>query len=291
MVTPPQQRERDHMMPMSVSRAAARDRSRGLSFDRQTRILASLSSAGSVAVTTLASELAVSDMTIRRDLIELEREGRLKRVHGGAVATGSLPPVAMDRDEPSFDARLRHRRPAKTAIAAAAAALVAGHRTIALDVGTTTFLMADGLRDLPHAKIFTNSVRIAAALDGSAGEVYLAGGRVRRDELSVGGPAATAQFEALWFDVAVIGVSGITSEGLFDYSLDDAEMKRVYLRRSGLRVAVCDAAKFQRMSLVAIAALADINVLVTDEPPPERLAAALAAASVAVHVAEPSRAS
>lgn len=266
---------------------SGREKARGLSYDRQGRILAALSAAGSVTVAALASELAVSDMTIRRDLIELEREGRLKRVHGGAVALGSLPPVTMDREEPSFDARLRHRRLAKEAIAAAAVQIVAQHRTIALDVGTTTFLMADGLRDLPHAKIFTNSIRVATALDGASGEVYLAGGRVRRDELSTGGPAATAQFEALWFDVAVIGVSGITSEGLFDYSLDDTEMKRVYLKRAGLRVAVCDSAKFQRMSLVAIAALSDINILVTDEPPPDRLSAALAAANVEVRVARP----
>jgi DeoR/GlpR family transcriptional regulator of sugar metabolism len=265
------------------------DRGRGLSHDRQAHIIASLSAGGSVTVAALASALAVSDMTIRRDLIELEREGRLRRVHGGAVAAGSLPPVAMDQEEPSFEARLRHRRPAKEAIAAVAAAIAAQHRTIALDVGTTTYLMAQGLRDLPHAKVFTNSVRIAAALDGAAGEVYLAGGRMRRDELSVGGPAAVAQFEALWFDVAVIGVSGVTSEGFFDYSLDDAEMKRVYLRRAGTRVVVCDAAKFQRMSLVAVASLADVNVLVTDEAPPERLSAALAAAHVEVRVAPPSR--
>lgn len=268
-----------------------RDRARGLSYDRRGRILASLAAARSVTVSSLAAALAVSDMTIRRDLIELEREGRLKRVRGGAVAMGSLPAVTMDREEPSFEARLRHRRPAKEAIAAAAVEVVAQHRTIALDVGTTTYLMAQGLRELPHAKVFTNSVRIAAALDGAAGDVYIAGGRVRRDELSVGGPAAVSHFEKLWFDAAVIGVSGITSEGLFDYSLDDAEMKRVYLRRAGLRVVVCDASKFQRMSLVAIAALSGINVLVTDETPPERLSAALTAANVTIRVAQPTQAS
>ncbi|MBN8945016.1 MAG: DeoR/GlpR transcriptional regulator [Rhizobiales bacterium] len=266
--------------------ARERDRARLLSRGRHARILELLAAAGSVTVSALAAELDVSDMTIRRDLLELEGDGRLRRIHGGAVPAESLPPVSMDSEEPSFDARLRQRREAKEAIAAAAADIVARYRTIALDVGTTTFLMASHLKALPHARIFTNSLRIAAALDGAAPDVYVAGGRVRGDEMSTFGPSATAQFEALWFDVAVIGVSGITAEGLFDYSFEDADMKRVYLRRSGLKIVVCDSAKFQRMSLVHLAPLSDVNVLVTDAEPPERLAAVLAASRVEVRIAK-----
>ena len=258
---------------------------RALGHDRQARILAILAETGSVSVAALSADLGVSEMTIRRDLLELEREGRLRRVHGGAVAAEIQPPVTMDHEEPAFEARLRQRRGAKEAIAGCAAALVARYRAIALDVGTTTYLMAAHLRGLSHAKIFTNSVRIAGALEGAAGEIYLAGGRIRPDELSTFGPSAVAQFEALWFDVAVIGVSGVTPEGLFDYSFEDSDLKRVYLRRAGLRVAVCDSAKFQRMSLVQVASLSDINILVTDASPPEPLAAALRAARVEVHIA------
>ncbi|QCI67107.1 DeoR/GlpR family DNA-binding transcription regulator [Phreatobacter stygius] len=264
-----------------------RDRSRLLGRQRHAHILDQLAAAGSVTVSVLAEALDVSDMTIRRDLLELEGEGRLRRIHGGAVPPDSLPPVSMDSEEPSFDARLRQRRAAKEAVAAAAAAIVAKYRTIALDVGTTTFLMAGHLKGLQHAKIFTNSLRIAAALDGVAPDVYVAGGRLRPDEMSTFGPSAVAQFEALWFDVAVIGVSGITAEGLFDYSFEDADLKRVYLRRSGLKIVVCDSAKFQRMSLVHIAPLPDINVLITDAEPPERLAAVLAASRVEVRIARP----
>ena len=258
---------------------------RALGHDRQARILALLAEAGSVGVGALSADLGVSEMTIRRDLLELEREGRLRRVHGGAVAADVQPPVTMDHEEPAFESRLRQRRAAKEAIAACAAGIAGRYRAIALDVGTTTYLMAAHLRGLGHAKIFTNSVRIAGALEGAAGEVYLAGGRIRPDELSTFGPSAVAQFEALWFDVAVIGVSGVTPEGLFDYSFEDSDLKRVYLRRAGLRIAVCDSAKFQRMSLVQVAALTDINILVTDAPPPEPLAAALRAARVDLQIA------
>lgn len=263
------------------------DRQRLLSHVRHARILDHLAAAGSIGVAAIAAELGVSDMTIRRDLLELERDGRLLRVHGGAVLAETPASVAMDSEEPRFDARLRRGSDAKSAIAACAAGLIAGYRTCAIDVGTTTYLMAGHLREAGHLKVFTNSLRVSTRLDGGAPEVYVAGGRVRPEEMSVWGPTATAQFEKLWFDVAVLGTSGITSEGFFDYSFEDTDMKRVYLRRSGFKILLCDSAKFQRMSLVQVGTLADINLLITDAEPPSRIAAALAAARVELRIAPP----
>ncbi|QIB34576.1 DeoR/GlpR family DNA-binding transcription regulator [Ancylobacter pratisalsi] len=267
--------------------AGGDERQRMLSHVRHSRILEHLSMTGSIGVTAIAADLGVSDMTIRRDLVELEREGRLVRVHGGAVLADAPASIAMDSEEPRFDARLRRGSDAKSAIAAYAATLVAGYRTLAVDVGTTTYLMAGHLRDAAHLKVFTNSLRISALLDGGAPEVYVAGGRVRAEEMSVYGPTAVAQFEKLWFDAAVLGTSGITAEGFFDYSFEDTDMKRVYLRRSGLRILLCDSAKFQRMSLVQVGAFSEISMLITDAEPPPRIAAALTAARVDVRIAPP----
>ena len=111
------------------------------------------------------------------------------------------------------------------------------------------------------------------------------GGQIRGDEMSLCGPAATGQFEQLWFDIALIGVSGITAGGIFDYSFDDSELKRVYLRRSTRKVLLCDGSKFHRMSLVQVADFSDIDLLVTDVAPPPDIAAALVAADVDVQVA------
>ncbi|GLK72040.1 DeoR/GlpR transcriptional regulator [Ancylobacter dichloromethanicus] len=263
------------------------DRQRLLSHERHARILDQLAVSGSIGVAAIAAALGVSDMTIRRDLLELEREGRLVRVHGGAMLAEAPASVAMDSEEPRFDARLRRGSEAKAAIAACAAGLVSSYRTAAIDVGTTTYLMAGHLREADHLKVFTNSLRVSTRLDGGAPEVYVAGGRVRPEEMSVWGPTAIAQFEKLWFDVAVLGTSGITAEGFFDYSFEDTDMKRVYLRRSGFRILLCDSAKFQRMSLVQVGTLADINLLITDAEPPSRIAAALAAARVEVRIAPP----
>ena len=263
--------------------------------ERHGRILAALQASTGLAVADLAAQLAVSEMTVRRDLLVLARSGRLIRVHGGARPVEAITPVRMDCEEPAFALRLRKNHAAKRAIAAAAAGLVGGFRTIALDVGTTACLLAERLRDvLPIANaasaacsVFTNSLPAAQALSQGGHEVYVPGGRVRPAELSIVGSAACAEFEALWFDVAVLGVSGITEEGLFDYSLDDTALKRVYLRRAELKIVLCDASKFQRMSLVNVAPLEAIDMLVTDVRPPAHLTAAFDRARVELRIAPP----
>ncbi len=243
-----------------------------------------LRATGAVSVTQAAADLGVSDMTLRRDLLELESEGKLTRVHGGAVATPAAR-APIGAEEPSFESRMARRRDGKLRIATAAAALVANYRSLAIDVGTTTFMMARAMQPSADMKVFTSGVRVAVELAAARFEVYLAGGRVRGGELAVGGPSAVAQFGSLWFDAAVIGASGLTADGLFDYSIEDTELKRIYIERSTVKIAICDASKARRRSLVKVCALDEISILVTDATLPGDLAAALAAADVRVIVA------
>ncbi len=272
--------------PPAASPADRAARLRPLRQNRRTRILEALADNGTVQVAAIAAELDVSEMTVRRDLIDLERSGKLVRVHGGAVAGRAETAKKFDRVEPTFNARIDRQRHAKERIAAAATRLAADHRTVALDVGTTTFLMAALLKEQTDLKIFTNSVRIAAELGGSPLEVYLSGGRMRQEEMSLCGSTAIMNFQSLWFDIAFVGVSGLTASGVYDYSLEDTEVKRVYLRRSGIKVVLCDASKFDRMSLVQVAPLSDFDVLITDAPPPDTIAAALSDAGVQLVIAE-----
>ena len=260
---------------------------------RHAFIVGALADVGAVTVAEVAARLGVSDMTVRRDLGDLEREGRLARTHGGAVRRGAgatpEPPASRTFTEPTFESRLNKNAQAKRAIAAAAAIAAEGARAIALDVGTTTYWLAGLLSEWRHAKIFTNSLRIAARLGEGRAEVYVPGGRLRGDEMSISGPSAIARFEELWFDVAFLGVSGLTAEGVFDYSFEDADMKRVYLKRSTRKIVLCDSSKFNAMSLVQIAPLAPFDALITDAPPPPEIAAALASAGVRIEVARPVR--
>jgi DeoR/GlpR family transcriptional regulator of sugar metabolism len=275
-------------LPADAVNAVRPDGPRRLPLElRQAHILEQLRKTGFVSVAEAAAALAVSEMTIRRDLIDLESEGRLVRTHGGAIAPEINPSQAFDGEEPAFEQRLHQNNPAKEAIASLAAGLVSPRQSVALDVGSTTFVLASRLLALPTIKVFTNSLRIATLLGRERRDVYLPGGEVRGNEMSMCGPTAIAQFEPLWFDIAFIGASGLTEAGFFDYSLEDSELKRVYLRRSGRKVLLCDAAKFDRLSLVQVAPLEAIDMLITDAPPGGALAQALAAAHVDIRIASP----
>jgi DeoR/GlpR family transcriptional regulator of sugar metabolism len=271
------------LRPKEAKAPGPRPRPRLPSRARHARIVEMLRAMGAVSVAQAAADLGVSDMTLRRDLMELETEGVLTRVHGGAVASATLKHPASE--EPSFEARMLEQREAKLRIAGEAASRVAGCRALAIDVGTTAFMVAQAMRPSADMRVFTSSLRVAVELAAARVEVYLAGGRVRGGELAVGGRAALMQFGALWFDAAIIGASGLTTEGLFDYSIEDTELKRIYIERSTLKIAVCDSSKVERQSLVNICGLDEISMLITDAPPPDALARALVEANVSVVLA------
>jgi len=249
---------------------------------RQARILALLADRGFLSVRDVAEAMGVSEITARRDLVELDERKALKRTHGGAMSLRNGQIEIFDAYEPTFDARRRRNNKAKIAIARAAAQLVRPGATIALDVGTSTLELARCLRDAGEIRIVTNNLRAASLLADSPHAVYVPGGRVRGKELSVYGSATAEQIQCYWFDWAFIGVSGITEVGLFDYSPEDTEIKRIYMERAQHVAVLCDAHKFGHHSMVQVAPLTAFHMLVTDAPPPAGLAAALASAQVEV---------
>src|SRR5512134_1871973 len=245
---------------------------------RQARILELLALRGFLTVREVAEATGVSEITARRDLVELEQRKALKRTHGGAMTMRNGQVEIFDAAEPTFDARRRRNSKAKIAIARAAAQLVKPGATIALDVGTSTLELARCLSDVGEIRIVTNNLRAASLLADSPHAVYVPGGRVRGKELSVYGPNAATQLGDYWLDFAFIGVSGITEAGLFDYSPEDTDIKRIYMARAKQVVVLCDAQKFGHLSMVQVAELSAVHVLVANETPPAALNSALTAA-------------
>lgn len=247
---------------------------------RQARILELLANRGFLTVRELTEATGVSEITVRRDLVELEERKAVKRTHGGAMTVRDGQVEIFDASEPTFDARRRRNSRAKIAIARAAAQLVKPGFTIALDVGTSTLELARCLGDVGELRVVTNNLRAASLLASSSHAVYLPGGRVRGTELSVYGSVTAEQIQSYWFDIAFIGVSGVTEAGLFDYSPEDTEIKRIYMERAKRVVVLCDAQKFGHHSMVQVGSLTAIHTLVTDALPPPSLAAALKSAGV-----------
>jgi len=250
---------------------------------RQVRLLGIVAQEGFVSVADSAKRFGVSDMTIRRDLRRLEESGEVLRTHGGALAR---PAAGARTQEPSFNQRERENQAAKSAIARAAAAMVRPGEAIALDLGTTVLEMAHALSGASGISVFTNSLRAALALADSMITTYIPGGQLRGPEMSVCGSITLSQLENYRLDRVFLGISGITSDGVFDYSVEETEIKRLYIRQSAEVVVLADASKFDRWSLVKVAELPRIHVLVTDRLPEGLLLRALEEAGVRVVVAE-----
>ena len=233
---------------------------------RQSLILQAVRSDGSARVSDLTQRLGVSDMTIRRDLEVLARDGLVEKVHGGAVLPGT--PASH---EPGFEAKLVLERPEKTAIARAAASLVTPGTAIAVAAGTTTFALAQCLLDVPGLTIVTNSLRVTnlfsgtRGLDGTADSVVLTGG-VRTPSDALVGPVADLTIRSLHFDLLFLGCYGFdTDAGLTTPNLAEAETNRALIRVARRVVVLADHTKWGLVSLSSFARLSEVDVLITDD--------------------------
>jgi DeoR family transcriptional regulator, fructose operon transcriptional repressor len=254
-----------------------------LAVERRRRILTSLERFSAITTDKLAADLGVSPETVRRDLIELERRGMLRRVHGGAA---SLP------EESSYGERLHEQPEAKRAIGAAAAALVVPGQTVVIDVGTTSLEVA---RALPHdlrATIATPSLLVAAELATRPHvQVLAAGGRVRPGDLACSGAETVDFFRDLHTDVAFIGSGAVSSAaGLTDYHRDEVPTKRVIIANTEKAYVLADSSKFDRAARYRVCDLSELDGIVTDAPPPEWAAHDMRMNVVAADAAEPGRA-
>lgn len=232
-----------------------------LAHQRQALILERIRHRGTVRVADLVHELGVSDMTIRRDLENLDDRGLLVKVHGGAAAT----PLALF--EPGFSAKSTLQLAEKEAIATAAARLVEPGMAIALSAGTTTHALAGRLADIPGLTVVTNSIRVADVLDRSPRHdqtVILTGG-VRTPSEALVGSFAVAQLRSVHLDMVFMGVHGMEARAGFTCpNLLEAETD-VALIESGRRlVVVADHAKWGVIGIASIARLDQADVLISD---------------------------
>lgn len=249
---------------------------------RHARIMSAFEKDGFVSITSLAEELGVSGMTVRRDLDLLGKRGLLERTHGGAVAAGQM---VYDEDEPAFEQRMRRNAAEKSTIAQAAARLVAPGESVGLDVGTSILALATELAPRKDLRVFTNNLRVGMQMAEGNSSVYILGGQVRVPEFSVIGPQAIEGLKSHFLDRVFLGVSGIDANGLYDYSPEDTEVKRAFVESGGCVVVLCDSSKFGRRALSRIVSLDRINILITDAEPPQDLAQALAEAGVQIIIA------
>ena len=227
--------------------------------ERYQRIRALLSSLQQVSTDRIVGELGVSRETVRRDLLELEAMGELRRVHGGAVPVHSEPPITE---------RVRTRVKYKRAIARAAAGLVTSGQTLFLDAGSTTSMLADELAKLSGLTLITNSFDVAlkvGAAGNGANELIMLGGSVGGPVCATAGDITIAEIHRYRADVALLSPVGVDAEcGATSYDLREAEVARAMAANVKQRILLADFSKIGLCSRVSYCEVNRIDHLVTN---------------------------
>jgi DeoR/GlpR family transcriptional regulator of sugar metabolism len=232
---------------------------------------------GPTHVTDLALNFGVSEMTVRRDLRELAREGKLERVRGGAVNTGWEPP---------FEETVVERLDAKDRVGAAAAALVADGQTVMIDIGTTTLQAARHLHGRDVTVVTTSLAVYDELVPDPAIELVLPGGIVRRNYRSLVGVLAVDSLRQLKADILFLGTSAVDGElALWDSTMVEVPIKRAMIAAADRVVLLADAQKFSMSGIVRVCEADAIDHVVTDAALPAAARAAIAEAGVEVTVA------
>ena len=242
-----------------------------LARQRQALILDRVRQIGAVRVADLVRELEVSDMTVRRDLEVLHEQGLLEKVHGGATA-----PARLASYEPGFAAKAALQQNEKNAIAAEAAKLVQPGMALGLSAGTTTYVLAGLLADIPGITVVTNSLQVSEVLNRSRAQnqtVILTGG-VRTPSEALVGPFAISQLRSVHLDLVFMGVHGLDARaGYTCPNLMEADTDRALIDAGRRLVVVADHSKWGVVGIASIARLDEADVLITDEGiDPEALA-------------------
>ena len=226
-------------------------------------------------------------MTVRRDVEALAEQGLVRRVPGGVIAT-----TAQGAYEPPFASRLLTQTREKEHVARAAADLLAPGEHVMLDSGSTAFAVAKAVRGRGLGlTVVTPALLVAMELvDEPDTTVFVTGGELRPGELSLIGPETVQALGSYNIDTFIMGVGGVDAErGISDYNRGEAATKRAGVAASK-RIVVCvDASKLGEVFLSNVAALADIDVLVTDGDPANHTTAAARKAGVTVVLAEDRR--
>ena len=251
--------------------------------ERQHRIARVVEEHGRARVADLAAQFGVSAVTIRKDLARLEREHRVIRAHGGAVAVGRALP------ESAFETRERLQQDEKSWIATATVALIHDGEAIVLDASTTALYVARALKERggwTHLTVVTNGLRIASELAGYPGvSVLMLGGWVRHEAFSLVGGLGDGMFRRINVQKAIVGAAGFTLEsGLSDATEEEAQIKRAMVGPAREVFAIIDHTKWGRASFATFCRTERITCVISDAGAPQDMVAELRASGIDVRL-------
>lgn len=265
-----------------------------LAEERRSKIQEILTYKNSVSIAELVEQFGTSEMTIRRDLDELESRGVCQRIHGGAMSLRVME--YRSSVYPPFALREQAQAAEKIAIAHAAASLIKPGDTIAIDSGTTAAYLAYVLREFTAITVISNSLQVLAQLYdvtgihlvSPGGTLSLEGMNAGGGDLSFVGPIANTTLCSFRPNIAFISASGVTiSDGISNVGLFQAEIKRTLIDISEQTVLITDHTKFGQASGVIVGSLERIDHVITDSQAPAQDVHKLRTMGITVTMVEP----
>jgi DeoR family L-fucose operon activator len=231
--------------------------------ERYEKIVQLVNERGSIRVSELSELCQVTEETIRRDLDRLERAGRLRRSHGGAVSVkdyqGQQPPEIPYTEREITQAEEKKR------IAQEAVKLIQPHDRILLDASSTAWYMASNVPDIPLT-VLTNSIKVAIELSGKDKiQVISTGGILASRSLSYVGPLAERSLDAYHVDKAFLSCKGVHLErGISESNELQARVKQKMIGMADQVVLLADSSKFGVQAFTHVAELSEVDAIVTD---------------------------
>lgn len=233
-----------------------------LTEERYEKIISELAKRSSVTVGELCEVLDTSESTVRRDLSALSKAGRLKKVHGGAIALKS----EMMTGEPDVPEKKTLNSEEKDIIARYAAKMICKNDLVFIDAGTTTERMIAYITER-EAVFVTNGFTHAHLLAMNGFKVYLTGGEVRASTQAIVGAGCLETIKNYNFTKCFLGTNGISIEnGLTTPNVEEASVKRAVSGKSAETYILADHTKFNRTTPITFAYLEDVCII-TDTLP------------------------
>ncbi|MEP2782522.1 MAG: DeoR/GlpR family DNA-binding transcription regulator [Pseudoruegeria sp.] len=230
---------------------------------REPQILEIARTEGRVKVEDLARRFDVTVQTIRRDLTELADEGKLERVHGGAVLPSGVSNIG-------YEDRRDLNSEGKNSIAKLVAQTIPNDASLFLNIGTSTEAVARELLNHQNLMVVTNNMNVANILVANKNcDIMLAGGMLRRSDGGLTGNLTTQAIEQFKVDFAVIGCSAVDEDGdLLDFDVQEVGVSKAIIRHARKTLLVADQSKFARSAPARIASLVEISTVFCDAPLP-----------------------
>lgn len=229
--------------------------------ERRAQLIRILNETGYAQVGELATELGISPITVRRDLMEMEKEGICIRKRGGAVVQNR----GVTLELPYFIKQVQNRE-AKKRIAEAALKQISDSSTLILDSGSTTYMLATRLSEKKRLSVVTNDLQIATKLAANPDiNMICTGGVARANVFSLQGAMAESCLQNVRVDVTFLGADAVHSDGgIYNVNIEEVSLKQAMMKAAATVILLADSSKFEIRGFYKICDLSQVDIVITD---------------------------